>query len=359
MRTFNNNPFGVTYFNIKTRNKKINTISFEKGYNARNILKKCKDMDIISVIPFIERIEQSSHNHYSICFCDLIEKTLEIEINEKLVIIRTIFLELERIYSHILFINRIFFHSENNLLFLLTAQLNELFLNVFEEISGHRIYHTSHTVSDLRYNLTQGNLELIQRTISNTKKIIKNINDIVISNPSLSSINQNICVINNKDISDHKLTGPISWGRSYNNDLRIKTPYFAYKINEIQDILSKRTINTNNCSFSRLSIIIEDINCSLDIINILLQHNLNYECSKSQIDISIPTKKISNKIETPRGTLTMNLETNSENKIINFKIVSPSEQNQNIVNKAMRGTLVDNKDLAFESLYLSLREIEQ
>ena len=113
MKVFINYPYGNTELDVRIRNKKLFSVKMEEGFNSRKILETClSHQEPLKFIPYLERIEQSSHNHYAVCFCSIIEKASEIKVDYLVQVIRTIFLELERIYSHTLYLNRLFLYTE-------------------------------------------------------------------------------------------------------------------------------------------------------------------------------------------------------------------------------------------------------
>ena len=109
MKVFINYPFGNTELEMHQRSKKLFSVSMENGFNSRRIIETALQIkEPLKMIPYIERIEQSSHNHYAVCFCMLIEKIASIKVDPTVQIIRTILLELERIYSHSIYLSRMF-----------------------------------------------------------------------------------------------------------------------------------------------------------------------------------------------------------------------------------------------------------
>jgi len=117
MKFFINYPFGNTELSALQRNKKLFDVKMENGFNSRKIIETCLYYkEPLKFIPYVERIEQSSHNHYAVCFCMLIEKTAGISVNNNVQVIRTILLELERMYCHTLYLNRMFSYTDNKVL---------------------------------------------------------------------------------------------------------------------------------------------------------------------------------------------------------------------------------------------------
>lgn len=362
MKTLINNSFGIAELDISQNGKRISSVLAEFGFSSRDIIKTAlATKDPIKMIPYIERIEQSSHNHYSTCFCMLLEKLCNIEIEETVKTIRTLILELERVYSHSIYLNKMFSYTDNNILINHTTTIHDKILDCFEEVIGHRMYGTCSVLGDINFNISSGNIKLIKEISDELALLLNKIKSFFKNNYSLLSMFKEQVLISERMIKEHNLSGPFSWFYDETLDLRKKEPYLSYGKTEIQNILDKND-NLENCIYGRIMRIIEDSENSIKIIKVIVSNGYNIIYNR-KIPLKYlavtPKGKYSQMIESPRGSIKITVDINKAGLFENIEITSPSDVNRSIIDRAIKGTTIDYTAQAFDSLYLSSMEIDK
>ena len=352
-------PNGPYDLNIRYRGNKILSAQSSFGYCERNIINQIKSLSVLKAIPFIERIDPYSWQHYSLCFCTLIEQALNIQEDRKLCNIRTILMELERILSHSYYIKTTISCSQNIVLHNLIMGIKDSVLDISEEITGRRVYAASNYFGGLNFSVSHGNIKLIEKTCAKIKKDLQEFYDIFFENPSMLSLFNNQATINNKTAT--KMTGPLSWINSDVQDLRLTDPYWGYQDNEVRKISSRKYKADTNCIYTRSLSIINDVNNSLDIIATIISRNDIIYTKKDKLSDSFSPKagNYSQRIEAPRGLLAMTIHIGEKLNIEKLSIKTPSETNDAAVSDALNGCNIEQVDLGFKSLYLSPMEIDK
>ncbi len=355
MKTTIHYPFGMLNIKATVRAKLVFKAELETGFCSRNIINLCKGMDAIKAIPYIERIEQSSHSHYGLCFCMLLEQAQKMEDNETLDKVRTLLLEKERIYSHLMYLHRMFELAGCVVVKNMAESAINTCLDELEEITGSRTYSVSHSPNNLNYIFSVGNIiysELINKDI---KEALNKMKELIQHSFSIKSQYENLCKI---ETSVDKITGPFSWSHTNGFDLRINEPYLCYGDKEISAILSKNQILDSSFAYGRIMCLIEDANCSCNIIEELLGTIKDSPRTKSNQSLNLNEGKYSQSIEGPRGKIDMEVEIEKDNKIKSLKISSPSEKNTKMATEALKHSPADELQQSFESLYISVMEID-
>lgn len=362
MKALINNSFGMAELDINQKGKRISSINTGFGFSSREIIKTALETkDPIKMIPYIERIEQSSHNHYSTCFCMLLEKLCNIEPEEAVKAIRTLILEFERIYSHSIYLNRMFSYTDNNILINDTLSIHDKILDCFEEIIGHRMYGTCSVLGDVNFNISSGNIKLIKEISEELALLLNKIKVFSKNNHSLLSMFKEQALISETMIKENNLSGPFSWFYDESLDLRKKETYLSYGRTEIQEILDNNS-NTENCIYGRIMRIIDDSENSIRIIRVLSRDGDNIIYNRKQplrYLAEISKGKHSQTIESPRGSIKITVETNKAGSFEKMDIISPSDVNSAIIERAIKGNIIDCTAQAFDSLYLSSMEIDK
>ncbi len=351
-----NGPFGIAELDINQEGKRTSSIKTDFGFCSREIIKTAlATKDPLKMIPYLERIEQSSHNHYSTCFCMLLENICNIVPEDTVNRVRTFLLELERIYSHSIYLNKMFSYTENQILINHTTTIRDIILDCSEEITGHRMYGTCSVIGDVNFNISSGNIKVIKRISDELTAVLNKIKRLAKDNPSLLSLFREQVIITEKMIKQNYITGPFSWYDNSNSDLREKEPYLAYRQPEIK-ILLEKTINLENCTYGRILRLIEDSDVSIKIIKSLFSTGDNIIYNRKQplkYSAVKPKGEYSQSIESPRGVIKITTEIGKTGLIDSLEIKTPSEVNMSIIDRAIKGSAVDYIEQAFDSLYLS------
>jgi formate hydrogenlyase subunit 5 len=359
MNIFLDTYSGAIGLNFKERAKKSLCIDLETDFNKRKIIELCQSIkDPTKCLPFIERIDQTAHNHLAICFCMILEKSNDLEPEQNVQVIRMIMLELERIYSHIIYLYEIMFYLEDDLITDELLTIRYLLIDCFEEIVGHRMFGTGHVFFGLSFNMTPGNIKLINETTETINNKIKHLLNILVKNTSIKSIFKDLAIINDGSIC----TGPISWITETKKDIRLSNPYLLYGETKIQEFLKNRELKVNkNSAYNRIFTIINDIECSLKIVSLMSKkYSPNYQMSDKLTKFKMPINTfLEQYIESPRGNLKMNISTNRSGELETIELITPSDINKKVVSFSLNGTIKDNLELAFRTLYISPMEIDK
>ncbi len=351
-----NGPYTL---DIRYRNNKVLSAISRFGFCERGLLEHIKGVTPLKCLPFIERIEPYSSQHYSVCFCAIIETAMGKNKDKKLDRIRTVLLELERALHHVQYVRSVIKFTDNIVLYNLIESTKDLLLDSLEEITGRRFYPTAHYFGGLNFSLSHGNIKLIEDTCLKTETKLKEFSDLFYDNPSITSLTKDEAIINNN--AANKMTGPFAWINGKAEDLRVSCDYLAYEDIEVQNILGKKFNNDTNCIYTRLKATIEDTKDSLNIIKTIISKNdLTYSNSTLLKDsFVIKAGAYSNSIETPKGHLNMTATINADNVISKISIKTPTETNEFVVDHALNGSHISNIAIAFESLALSPMEADK
>lgn len=351
-----NGPYTL---DIRHRNNKVLSAKTGFGFCERGLLEHIKGTTPLKCLPFIERIEPYSSQHYSVCFCSIIEAAMGNNKDKKLACIRTVLLEIERMLHHIQYIKSIIKFTDNIVLYNLIESAKDLLLDSLEDITGRRFYSTAHYFGGLNFSLSHGNIKLISETCSKIEETLKDFSDLFCDNPSIISIIKNEATIHKN--TANRMTGVFSWINGENKDLRIDCKYLAYNDIDTQNILGKKLNNDTNCIYTRIVATIEDVKDSLNIIKtIITKNDLTYSNEGILKDsFTVKSGEYSNSIETPAGSLSMTVTISAEGTVGKITLKTPTETNEFAVDQVLNGTNISNVSLAFESLALSPMEADK
>ena len=106
------------------------------GYVHTGIEKSCEDKSYWKVIPFVERMDYLSYFFNMEAFCGAVERLLELEIPPRAKYLRTLFLELNRIHSHLVWLGTSALDLGAISMFWYTFRERDTILDLFEMATG-------------------------------------------------------------------------------------------------------------------------------------------------------------------------------------------------------------------------------
>ena len=298
---------GYVNANIKSTERKVDKIKIEKKYNTRNMLEFVLNQNPISAIPIIERIEYDSQMHYGVCFIRLIEQASNIKLNKDIDILRKIFLNIETVFAGYVYLSRIFQLLDNNSLYQYTMRAIDLLYDQNESISGHRIYTTINLPNALSVDFTFGSMDII---IKNTKK--------------LSLMTKEL----EKELIKKEAIKNTAFGTKQQTELRTNFGSIIYAISVLENLVKK------NYSYKKVE----------------PQNLINKE--------SLQDGSYKESINTIRGLLDITMSI-KDGLISEIDIISPSDKKLKYLNNKLKHTLVDYFQINFESLNISMLEIDK
>ncbi len=150
------------------------------------------------------------------------------EVPERAKYIRVLMLELARIGSYMLW-----FGGQNASLGLYTMGQwsvgdRNYILDLFEELTGGRIYHMYIWPGGVRRDLPDGFTDKVLRTMDYLEKRLKDYDDLMFENTIFQKRTQGVGIIPKEKAVEWGVVGPVLRGSGIKSDIRIDDPYEVY-----------------------------------------------------------------------------------------------------------------------------------
>ncbi len=158
----------------------------------------------------------------------IIEKLMGVEIPERAKFIRTIVLEMSRIGAFLLGFGGIggstgLYTAPN-----WTIADRDYLLDLWEWISGARVYHMFILPGGVRRDLPEGWIEKLQKTIAYLEKRLPEYDRLIYNNPLIVKRVKGLAPITQEDAIKYGITGPNLRATGVKFDARKNVPYAAY-----------------------------------------------------------------------------------------------------------------------------------
>jgi len=198
------------------------------GYLHTGIEKTCEYEQYQMCIPLVERMDYLSAMNNSLAFVLSVEKLLDIEVPPRGVWMRMIFSELQRIASHLVWLGTHALDIGAMTPFFYCFRERERILDMFEHLSGVRMFPSWIQVGGWRADMPEGLLEKIAAFVEDFPSKVDDYEGLLRENPIWIERTRNIGIITVDECIALGINGPILRGSGYAYDIRKANPYLYY-----------------------------------------------------------------------------------------------------------------------------------
>ncbi|MCF7919626.1 MAG: NADH-quinone oxidoreductase subunit D [Candidatus Cloacimonetes bacterium] len=198
------------------------------GYLHRGFEKLMERRRYIQCFPIVCRIcvPEPDTNEYLLAAAA--EELAGIEIPEKAKWLRTLTLELSRLASFLMWIGGQGGAFGMGTVAQWAIAQRDFVLDLFEELSGGRIYHMYIIPGGVRDDLPQGWDKHLEDVLKRTEKLLKEIEIVLFNNVVFKMRAQNLGVITTDMVDKYGIVGPNARATGLKRDLRKDEPYLVY-----------------------------------------------------------------------------------------------------------------------------------
>ncbi len=306
--------------------------------------------------PIVDKLDYLSALSMETLYASLIEKAADIKIPERAVYLRTIFVEIQRIMSHLLFIGA-FGQDVGNITGLIWGlRERELLMTLVEEVSGGRLAPMYMTNGGMFYDVPKDFGDKLVDILDKIEKKLEKDYVAMFQNNELFKIRtKGVGVIDSQTVKRLGITGPNMRASGITRDLRKDQPYLAYDKLEF-DIASEK----EGDSYARFMVRVEEVFQSIKIIKQALRLLPDGPVvTKTPWLLKIPPKYTFVRHETPRGEMSFYLVTDGSEKAYRLKIRSPTFFSIRALEEVLVGSKVADAVVIIASIDPVMGEVDR
>ena len=178
----------TAYFNLFIYGEKVVDVDYRGFYNHRGLEKMADSLLSYDQITFAaERICACCGFSHSTCYCQAIEAAAHIKVPLRAKFIRTLLLEIERLYSHSLWLASLCNMEGLKDLFIKCCVLQQYILEISQLLTGNRIIFGMNTIGGVRKDIPKEHRSHLNKLINRTEKQLKAIIETLQGELSFSS----------------------------------------------------------------------------------------------------------------------------------------------------------------------------
>jgi NADH-quinone oxidoreductase subunit D len=198
------------------------------GYVHTGIEKSCEDKSYWKVIPFVERMDYVSYFFQMEAFCGTVERLVELEIPPRAKYLRTIFLELCRIHSHLVWLGTTALDLGAISMLWYCFRERDRILDLFEMACGQRMHTRYFQVGGVIEDVPRGFEEKLREFVAEMPVRVEQYQALLDRNEVFLSRTKGTGIVSRERLLELGVTGPLLRAAGEPWDLRKAFDYLAY-----------------------------------------------------------------------------------------------------------------------------------
>ncbi len=231
------------------------------GYVHTGIEKSCEDKSYWKVIPFVERMDYVSYFFQMEAFCGAVERLIELEIPPRAKYLRTIFLELNRIHSHLVWLGTTALDLGAISMLWYALRERDTIIDLFEMSTGQRMHTRYFQVGGVFEDIPLGFERKLRAFCAEMPGRISQYEALLDRNEIFLQRTKGIGIVSRDRLLELGVTGPLLRAAGEPWDLRKADPYLAYDAVEF-----KIPVGTVGDGYDRYRVRMQEMRESVRII---------------------------------------------------------------------------------------------
>jgi NADH-quinone oxidoreductase subunit D len=319
---------GVLRLVVSLKGEIVKNVEPHLGYIHRGIEKMCESITYPQIIHLTDRMDYLSAHINNEAVCLAVEKALEVEIPDRIKVIRTIMSELTRIQSHQLFWATFGMDLGGLTCFFYGLRDREKVLDIFEETCGSRMIVSYNCPGGLMYDIHPNFQNRVKEFIKYFRKILPEYDQLLTGNVIFQERTKGIGRLSREDAISFGVTGPSGRASGFSCDVRKHEPYSAYDRVKFNEVLFN-----DGDTLHRYLVRVEEMRESMNIIEQLIDNIPEGQYAvKMKPIIKLPEGEYYQRVETARGELGVYIISDGNKNPYRVKFRSPNFVNLSALN---------------------------
>jgi Ni,Fe-hydrogenase III large subunit/Ni,Fe-hydrogenase III component G len=335
----------TAYFNLFVYGERVVDVDYRGFYNHRGLEKMAGSSLSYHLIPFIaERICACCGFSHSTCYCQAIESAARLEVPLRARFIRSALLEIERLYSHSLWLASICSMEGFKHLFLKCCALQGSILTLCQFLTGNRIIFGMNVIGGVSRDIPTAPQSRLSSLLGAVEKDLDILMDGMPGELSLFSHMKMISTLPRHDAQRFCVTGPTARASGIAVDARVDHPYAAYDRLPVEPVCRGEGDN-----LARVSVRIDEMKQSLALVREIISRMPEGAIRVKTVEIP-PDIDCVSAVESPRGETVHYILTGRNGRPLRWKIKSATFSNLQAIPVMLRGTNIADARMSISSI---------
>lgn len=322
----------------------IKDADLKLGYNHRGLEKLAEERNYIQNLYLTERICGICSHSHATCYCQGVEKLMELEPTRRGLYIRTLVAELERIHSHLLWLGIAGHEAGFDTFFMYTWRDREVVMDILEIISGNRVHYSINTFGGARRDIDDLQKQKILDGLKILKDRTKYYLNIGVTEPTFIARLAGVGKISKERAVALCAVGPTIRASGVSRDVRKDDPYAVY------DELPFEVCTADTCDvLGRAVVRIKELMESYKMCEYLVK-NLPLGEIKVKAPRRVKEAEVISRYEAPRGENIHYIKSNGTDKPERLKVRAPTLANYAATIEMLKNGFVADIPLIFAAI---------
>jgi len=289
------------------------------GFVHRGLESLVKKKDFNEMVYVVERTCGICSYMHGMGYCEAVEKIMKVEIPPRAKYLRTLWSEMSRIHSHLLWLGLYADAFGFEALFYQAWRYREKVLDMFEESTGGRCIFSVNKIGGVLKDMPADMLAKFDKQLDEISKDVKSITSSFLNDTTVNARLRGTGILTKEDALNMGAVGPFLRGSGVAMDLR-ETGYDAYPDLDFQVI----TAEEGDC-YARTKVRIEEIFQSVSLAKQVIA-----KMPDGEIDVPVkgnPDGEALVRVEQPRGEANYYVKANGTKYVDRVRLRTPTFAN--------------------------------
>lgn len=300
------------------------------GFIHRGLEKLVEKKEYTEMVYVIERICGICSFGHGWGYCETVEGLMGIEIPERAKYLRTVWHELSRMHSHMLWLGLLADGFGFESLFMHCWRLRERILDIFEKTTGGRIIFSVCKVGGVRKDIDNVTLQEIVKVIDEMAKELKELTDTFLEDYSVKNRLVGVGYLSKEDAHELCAVGPMARASGLYQDMRLNGHGIYGKLD------FEPCIETDGDSYARTKVRIREVYQSMDLIKQAISQMPEGEIAVA-VKGNLPTGEYMARLEQPRGEAYYYSKAAGSKFLERIRVRTPTNMNIPALVKTLQG----------------------
>ena len=299
------------------------------GFIHRGLEKLVEKKDYVEFVYIAERICGICSFIHGQTYCQAVEAIMNVAVPPRALYLRTIWGELSRLHSHLLWLGLMADAVGFESLFMHSWRVRERVLNVIEATTGGRVIFGSCKIGGVRRDIDADGFQSMLKELTLIERDIREITKVFIHDNSVKARLGGVGVLSRQDAYDLGCVGPTLRASGVAQDMR-QLGYAAFK-----DLRVEPITRTEGDSYARCAVRCEELFQSIDLIRQAIA-----KIPEGEIAVKVtgnPNGEFIARTEQPRGEVAYCVQANGTKNLQRFRVRTPTFANLPAVVKLLQG----------------------
>jgi ech hydrogenase subunit E len=289
------------------------------GYVHRGLEKLAELRDFHQMVQVVERTCGICSMIHAMCYCQGLEELMGIEVPDRARYLRTVWSELHRMHSHLLWMG---LHADAfgfESLFMQLWKIREKILDINEATAGNRIIVSVNVVGGVRANLSTEQQRWVLKEVAEVDRMVRDLEKPLLEDVTVRHRTVGVGVLTREQAHQLGAVGPVARASGLPLDMRL-LKYAAFRELDFEPV-----VETTGDAWARCKVRYREVRQSAHLVRIAIE-KLPAGDLAAPVKGS-PTGEVVTRIEQPRGECLYYIKASGKKNLDRVRIRTPTFAN--------------------------------